>query len=669
MEKRDIATLRNIGQGFSSTVWAPEEGPILKREDGGPYRSLKNDFEMHRRILQHLEKLPYLRLKVQIPACFEFISVENQTWWYENHQKFPTGYRTPCNLIQSQRIPPFPEAIRQIIIQNFCPPQLISEISASLPNKDCLIRPYLGRRRRQRPRPDSTSRFTPFSLRNFPLHLDQMELLGISTGEIHQYARLMAETLAMMHWIIEIDGNDIEFVLAPPANANKATHFRNGLEIVSRVLQVHSMWVLDFDLCRQMAMDSKGVQQAATAFWRNDPYYPRPGKAYSTDISLWTVFRQHYIQTSKEFIDISIDKPLEAERRRGLSKQTVFDEIGVGSVGKVFGQLASPWAFKVLLLDRTEKLWNNYIMRLRIQYSFDALGEMAGLVEVPRVAWFADKSSTFWEENLDLFPDESTFPRRPREVLCMERVFPLPEKIRHALIDVFCSPVNSSKAKATPANKDCLVRLLLGRKRYGASRPGGSMFFSLRNFKLHVDQIQELELDAEEYARNMADALAVLHWHTKVDAMDIEFVLGSTPLDRNSVRRALPLKDIERLVPGSSTYEHTINANSEFKKRTVSLWILDFDACSSISMDEPGLRQAVKAFFGTDPFCPRPYSQDTYSQNLWAVFSERYITTGRRVSNGQTWQGLPARFVQSVIDELMPRDKSIRPDSTMRRWR
>lgn len=147
-------------------------------------------------------------------------------------------------------------------------------------------------------------------------------------------------------------------------------------------------------------------------------------------------------------------------------------------------------------------------MHLRIQQSFDALGETAGLVEIPRVSWFASKDSAFWKENLDLFPNESTFPRRPREVLCMERVFPLPEKIRHALVDVFCNPAIAAQAKSEPKNKDCLVRVLLGRRRFGSLRPGGSMFFSLRNYKLHLDQIEALGLDAEEYARSMADALA-----------------------------------------------------------------------------------------------------------------------------------------------------------------
>jgi hypothetical protein len=101
-------------------------------------------------------------------------------------------------------------------------------------------------------------------------------------------------------------------------------------------------------------------------------------------------------------------------------------------------------------------------------------------------------------------------------------------------------------------------------------------FFSLRNYKLHVDQIKELDLDAEGYAASMAQALAVLHWHTKVDGVDIEFALGSAPVDQNAVRRQLPLVDILHLEPGSSTFERITNVDTNFKKRTISLWLLDF---------------------------------------------------------------------------------------------
>jgi hypothetical protein len=38
-------------------------------------------------------------------------------------------------------------------------------------------------------------------------------------------------------------------------------------------------------------------------------------------------------------------------------------------------------------------LWNNYVMHLRIQDSFDRLGSATVQVEIPRAAWYASKSS------------------------------------------------------------------------------------------------------------------------------------------------------------------------------------------------------------------------------------------------------------------------------------
>ncbi|KGO77595.1 Protein of unknown function DUF3669, zinc finger protein [Penicillium italicum] len=309
-EVADNSTLHTIGQGFCGTVWASETGPVFKREDGGPDRSLINDFEMHRRVIQSFQKTQTLQSQVQIPACYDYIKITDHKWWSVNHQKFPPGYTTPCNMIQSQRIPPFPEIIRRLLIKKYCPPKIIQEITASDPNKDCLVRPYLGRRRTRKPH--TTSQFTAFSLRNFPLHIDQFEELGITTSDISQYARAMAETLAIMHWVGEIDGNDIEFVLAPP--------YRVPFKMESDALGDHSIWVLDFDLCRRMTMDSKGVEQAAAAFWGNDPYYPRPG--IERDILLWVVFREHYLQISEACIGI-FNEPHEAERRRALSRQFI----------------------------------------------------------------------------------------------------------------------------------------------------------------------------------------------------------------------------------------------------------------------------------------------------------------------------------------------------------
>lgn len=326
----DTSTLRTIGQGSCGTVWASETGPAYKRGDGSRHRSLQNDFKMHQRVLRSLKTVSTIR--ICIPKCHAFIEAENSTWWSANYLKFPPGFRTPCNLLQSQRIKPFPESVRHLLISNYCPPNLASEIATSVPNNDCLIRPYLGRRRIQS---SSRSRIPVFSLRNYPLHLDQLEALGVTRSHIEQYARIMAETLAAMHWVGEIDGNDIEFVLASSsedtgdnfhtegaelANMNSGI----GFQIESEVLGKHSLWVLDFDLCREITMDSAGAKQAAIAFWRNDPFYPRPGKILASDSHLWTVFRESYLRMSAACTDVLRGlEEAERTRRRSLSEEFI----------------------------------------------------------------------------------------------------------------------------------------------------------------------------------------------------------------------------------------------------------------------------------------------------------------------------------------------------------
>lgn len=74
-----------------------------------------------------------------------------------------------------------------------------------------------------------------------------------------------------MNWDVGIDGNDFEFVLAlPRAHSGKVV-------LESCVLDTHAIWMLDFDCCNSITLDKEGAKQIARAFWRNDPYFPRPG--------------------------------------------------------------------------------------------------------------------------------------------------------------------------------------------------------------------------------------------------------------------------------------------------------------------------------------------------------------------------------------------------------
>ncbi len=45
-------------------------------------------------------------------------------------------------------------------------------------------------------------------------------------------------------------------------------------------------------------MDETGIDIAARCFWRNDPFYPRPGSGNTIDEALWQTFRTGFLATS-----------------------------------------------------------------------------------------------------------------------------------------------------------------------------------------------------------------------------------------------------------------------------------------------------------------------------------------------------------------------------------
>jgi hypothetical protein len=129
------------------------------------------------------------------------------------------------------------------------------------------------------------------------MHIDQMEILGL---DITGIARAMGAALAIMHWGAHIDANDVEFVLAPCRDRQAPTR-SHGPSVVfnSKTLGEHTMWVLDFDCSRAMAMDEKGIEQACTAFFRNDPFYPRLDSLDQESRATWPAFRNSFLESSR----------------------------------------------------------------------------------------------------------------------------------------------------------------------------------------------------------------------------------------------------------------------------------------------------------------------------------------------------------------------------------
>jgi hypothetical protein len=256
----------------------------MKREDGGPGRSLINDYDMHKLVLETALQ----EVSVCVPRWPNFVNSDDG-WCDMNLTRFPTGY-TACNVLCAERIPPLLQEVRHRLIDRYCPPASIATIKANDADRDCLVRPYLGRRKIQN---EARRGRNFFSLRNYPLHLNQAEELKLP---ILRYARAMAEMLATMHWTAKIDANDIEFVLGGVQSETEMPRER----YTHSFLGTHSLWVLDFDCCKPLTMDGAGIEQAACAFLRNDPYFPRPSiSAQSPDSALWNEFRARYLECSQ----------------------------------------------------------------------------------------------------------------------------------------------------------------------------------------------------------------------------------------------------------------------------------------------------------------------------------------------------------------------------------
>jgi hypothetical protein len=292
MDTRQIdRPYRCIGAGCCGSIWAPNNDPdwVIKREDGGDHgRSVANDQVMHRKVIA---AIPESGLPARVPASYDVIEA-NDSWWNANLHRFPNG-TTACKAYMQERIPAVPHEIRDLLISRYCRPNGQAAIRASQENKDCLIRVYTGKRR-------LSDRLGPFfNLRNYGLHIDQMDELGLDTSAI---VRVLATALAYCYWRGRVDANDVEFVLAPatpPAQVSTPT-FRIG-----GIAQELVVWMLDYDCVREMPQSIEVIQQAVTAFYRNDSYFPRPHFSGHTevDVRLWEAFKVDFLATSRELLN------------------------------------------------------------------------------------------------------------------------------------------------------------------------------------------------------------------------------------------------------------------------------------------------------------------------------------------------------------------------------
>lgn len=323
------------------------------------------------------------------------------------------------------------------------------------------------------------------------------------------------------------------------------------------------------------------------------------------------------------------------------NRDETFRKIGAGSCGAIFAQDGQSVVVKLAKED-SAVLWNDYVKHDAISECFTRYG--VDEVRIPECYFFVPKGEAqYFEQHPGLLEAAREVCNLPTRALVTERILPLPQDTRKLLIDKYCSPRNKEAAKSDPANNDCLVRTYLGSM---GGRSGG-MFFSLRNFKMHLNQMAELKLDIPVIAHRMGISMAVMHWAAKTDAGDVEFALGS------STKQLTVAGDAGKLEPETYTGPPS-RRNKDFRRRITQLWLLDFNLVQSITMDEAGVAQAVHAESVNDPYIPKPLRRSPVEKQAWNEFAEAYSTASNIILHeegfGPDALRLPRLFLQGLVE-------------------
>ncbi|KAF1988139.1 hypothetical protein K402DRAFT_391910 [Aulographum hederae CBS 113979] len=277
---------------------------------------------------------------------------------------------------------------------------------------------------------------------------------------------------------------------------------------------------------------------------------------------------------------------------------------------------------------------------------------LRGELSIPKCHWYvASKDhAEWWQLHLNMFRGEyhEVYQARQGDVLCTERIPPISKELRHAIIDKWCPEQLRESAKINETSQDCLIRVYLGKRRFPRSTLPPRMF-SLRNFNLCVDMIEELDCNMDEYraiAETMGQALAHLHWTVGTDARDVEFVLGGA---RPAAEIPIPFSQLDQATAAQTTWKKATKDGETHS--AVRLWLLDFNQCRPISKDVEGIKKAADAVFGNDPYYPRPLCENMTEQGLWNAFQAGYMAAGTWALEGEEHnvQMLPKRCLEAHV--------------------
>ncbi|KAF4630997.1 hypothetical protein G7Y89_g7128 [Cudoniella acicularis] len=342
---------------------------------------------------------------------------------------------------------------------------------------------------------------------------------------------------------------------------------------------------------------------------------------------------------------------------------------------EVFAGLGTPHALKKAhsAAIKHDELRNDAEMHQKVSDAFQRthpklchLPEFFSLIERENDEWWTETGSKLPESKL---PEARTKERTP--VLISERILPLERKARDMLIDRFCKEEGIQAVRENIENEDSLLRIYLGLRHKSGQKEES---FSLRNFPYSLEKIEEVGSDKFFLAEAIAEGLAILHWGAKIDARDVEFVLGSVAEDVKvkegellTDSGVLRLENLSIRNVGESEVSEASRigdllksddpetANESISGTAVNhenlwVWVLDFNQCEDITMDENGCIKAAKAFWDNDPYYPRPNTEQ--DEELWKYFQQKYLHFSSRIleRENKEWKDLPQLFIEKVVE-------------------
>lgn len=393
----------------------------------------------------------------------------------------------------------------------------------------------------------------------------------------------------------------------------------------------------EFSAASQSTTLSEGINRALNFAEGSPP--PSKSSEHPSDILKRTLSVKSVVSTFSSF----------AERMNRVRARATGDDehelrvIGLGSCGSVFELPGTDVAYKKG--SDTAAMWKDFrltnAVHNAVREARDVLQEAFEESTIPRTPrcheFFLPESAAWWEANLQRFPQDH---RKQGAVFVVDRILPLPQQTREALIKLYFDDSEEGQKEAIKdeENRACLVRVYLGERE--TLKQQSESYDSLRNFPMRLNMIEELGLEKSALAVEMAVGLAIIHWQAQVDGMDTEFVLGSAA--------EKPLEEPKGYTKDSPPREvHAI----DFKRRATHMWMLDFDKATPIKLTHDDVdKKLVPAFLGNDPYFPRP----DIDEQLWVEFSSAYLKSSKVILKGKKEKGsvmrLPQRFLDKVVE-------------------